>query len=429
MLREFYESERIPLNEAFGVEYPEYFFHPIAEYHALVRSCGVIDLTHWRVFSADGRDSGDVLGSMLADDVASLQSGQGCHSMMTTAEGKVLAEVLVLARKTERLVVVSQGDFGNTLAVLKRKIADDVATFDDMSAEYGILGVEGPQAKTVMNRLLGTGPLPGSVFAFVEREFEGFRVVVVRNSATGESGFHVIVPSREVLRIRNYLVQAARGSDGLPIGRLAWDIRRMENGIPWYGVDFSGENSPREVRLRPTMSDSKDRRRGKEPRAREHAKEHVTGQLVGLVAEASGPSEHVWLGVDAAIADVIDRLLNTDDVGRRLLNTELSARAAHDAEDLDLRARFPIHSPLYSLEREGKIDRRSTPEPVGFITSAVYSLALRTPLFIGYVRHEGLERNRGFLVDTPGGSVHLRVIDLPVVPGQGSRCTGADTNE
>ncbi|MBP2681252.1 MAG: Aminomethyltransferase folate-binding domain, partial [Candidatus Krumholzibacteriota bacterium] len=56
MLTEFYKSEDVPLTTAFGREYPRYLIHPFAEYRALVRSCGVIDLTHWRVLRAAGRD-------------------------------------------------------------------------------------------------------------------------------------------------------------------------------------------------------------------------------------------------------------------------------------------------------------------------------------------------------------------------------------
>lgn len=173
MLTEFYKQEKIPLEKAFGKEYPSYFLHPAAEYRALVRACGVIDLTHWRIV---------------------------------------------------RLPAESPNEIN----------VKEIATGSDVSNDYGILGVEGPKAKEVVNRLLGPGRLPRSSHGAVEREFENFAVLLVQNSATGESGYHVAVPASEVLRIRNYLVQAARGSDGLPVGLAAWKRRRMENGLPWY---------------------------------------------------------------------------------------------------------------------------------------------------------------------------------------------------
>ena len=173
MLTEFYKQERVPLEKAFGKEYPSYFLDPDAEYQALVHACGVIDLTHWRIVRAQGKD-------------------------------------------------------------LKEVIVEENAAVDGVSHDHGVLGVEGPKAKEVIHRLLGAGRLPTSPLAAVEREFEDFTILVIQNSATGEPGYHVMVPAGDVLRIRNYLVQAARGSDGLPVGLVAWKRRRTENGLPWY---------------------------------------------------------------------------------------------------------------------------------------------------------------------------------------------------
>jgi len=173
MLTEFYKEERVPLEKAFGKAYPSYFLDPDAEYQALVHSCGVIDLTHWRILRAQGKDVTEVI------------------------------------------------------------VKEDVAV-DGVSHDHGVLGVEGPKAKDVIYRLLGAGRLPKSPLAVVEREFEDFTILVIQNSATGEPGYHVRVPAGEVLRIRNYLVQAARGSDGLPVGLAVWKRRRTENGLAWY---------------------------------------------------------------------------------------------------------------------------------------------------------------------------------------------------
>ncbi len=395
MLSEFYKREQIPLTPAFGAKYPEYFIHPAAEYHALVRFCGVIDLTHWRVLRVRGGDRAGFLNALLTNDVVSLQPGHGCHSMMTTVKGKIISELFVFARKSDHLVAVSQGDFGETLAVLRSQIVREDVAFDDVSADCAILGVEGPEAKTVLHRLLGTGPLPTSVLAVLEREFEDFTVSVVQNSATGEPGFHVVVPAGEVLRIRNYLVQAARGSDGLPVGRAAWDIRRVEKGLPWYGVDFTGDEFPQESRLGDAVSYTKGRFRGQETLARLHDQGHVDRLLVGLVPEDEGSPG--------------------DGVAHRLNSTELPARAARDAELLDLRSLFAARSRLYDLGHGGEGNDPAGPRPVvGRITSAVYSFALSKPLLMGYVRREWLERDRSFFVDTPHGVTKLRVIELPV---------------
>ena len=42
MLTEFYKQEHVPLEKAFGKEYPSYFLDPDAEYNALMAAAAVI---------------------------------------------------------------------------------------------------------------------------------------------------------------------------------------------------------------------------------------------------------------------------------------------------------------------------------------------------------------------------------------------------
>ena len=405
MLSEFYKQERVPLEDAFGKEYPVYFLRPAAEYRALVRSCGVVDLTHWRILRVQGKDRASFLNAMLTNDVASLETHQGSHSTMTTVKGKIVSELFVFARAREHTVVVSQGDFEETVSVLRKHIFHEDVTVDDVSHEYGILGVEGPKAKETIHRLLGTGRLPTSPLDGVEREFENFSIVVVRNTVSGEPGYHVMVPAGEVLRIRNYLIQAARGSDGLPIGRIAWNIRRVESGLPWYGIDFSGDNFPQEARLGHTVNYTKGCFLGQETLARLEHQGHVNRVLVGLVPEEDASSE-----------DVRERLRTMLEFSAHAGDDELPKQAVHDAKILDLRDDFPPGSAVYPSNETKARGDSDEKKPGGWITSAVYSFALQKPLFMAYVRGEWLETTRSFRVDAPRGEVAVGETALPLGP-------------
>jgi folate-binding protein YgfZ len=402
MLTPFYKSEQVPLIRAFGREYPRYFIHPLAEYRALVGSCGVIDLTHWRVLRATGRDRARFLNAMVTNDVASLEPSRGCHAMMTTAKGKILSELFVFARKEDHLVLVSQGDFAETLGALRKHIVSDDVAIDDVSADYAIIAVEGPKAKGIVGLLFRPGPLPKSPFDLVEREFEKFTVALIQNSVTGETGFHVLVPSDEALRIRNYLVQAARGSDGLPVGHDAWNIRRVEKGLPWYGVDYDGDNFPQEARLGHTVSYTKGCFRGQETLARLENRGHVNRVFVGLAPEGSSGASKELAGRLAEIAGSSERLLERD----------YRIRAALDAEALDLRGVFPAGGALRHVTAAGAV----ADKPVGTITSSVFSFALGGPLCLGYVRAESAKD--GITLETPAGFAKMRQVELPLPSGR-----------
>lgn len=378
MLEERYREENTPLTRAFGIEYPERFLSPVAEYDALVKACGVIDLTHRRLVRVRGRDRASYLDGIVTNDVSSLASGQGCRALATGPDGGVLCELFVFACESEHLAVLAQGDFDETVRSLGAASAGRDEAIDDLSSERGVLAVEGPEAARVIHRLLGKGPLPARPLGVVEREFEDFRVLVTSQSATGESGFHVIAPAAEIERIREYLVQAARGSDGLPVGRAAWNARRVEAGLPWYGIDFTSESSPADCRLGDTVSAAKPRFRGREALVRTMREGRGMEALVGFAAE--------------------------DESG-----------AGIRGEDLDLSAHFPSGSPLYTVI-DAVTPRGGAPgEPVGRVTSAVYSPALRRPLFMGYLRRDAIREGRLFFdLGCAHGAVRLRAIDLPL---------------
>jgi folate-binding protein YgfZ len=401
MLTEFYRSEQTAMTRTPWGEYPRYFLHPLAEYRALVGFCGVIDLTHWGVLRVTGSDRARFLNAMVTNDVASLEPSRGCHAMMTTAKGKIVSELFVFARKEDHLALVSQGDFAETLSALQKHIvADDVAVAD-ASASFSVIGVEGPKAKDVVGRLFRPGPIPKAPLELVEREFEKFAVTVIQNSVTGETGYHVMVPASEALRIRNYLVQAARGADGLPVGHDAWNIRRVENGLPWYGIDYDNENFPQEARLGHTVSYTQGCFRGQETLARLENRGHVNRLLVGLAPD--GPSVFP--------ADLAGRLAEIAGLSDRLLERDYRIRATLDAEALDLRSVFPVGGALRQVTAAGAV----VDKPVGAITSSVFSFARRGPLCLGYVRTDAAGKD--LVAETPRGTVKMREAPLPEQTG------------
>jgi folate-binding protein YgfZ len=199
--------------------------------------------------------------------------------------------------------------------------------------------------------------------------------------------------------VRDYLVQAARGSDGLPVGYVAWNIRRVECGLPWYGIDFSGDNFPQEARLGAAVSYTKGCFRGQETLARLEHRGHVNRLLVGLVPEESALSAN-----ERARFDEIARL------GETLAGEELRPQATSDAEALEIRGFLPAGSPLY---RAGSSNETASSNALacGVTTSAVYSFALRRPLVMAYVRREALDEP--LAARTTRGEMRLREVALP----------------
>ena len=189
----------------------------------------------------------------------------------------------------------------------------------------------------------------------------------MKNTVTGDEGYHLMIPAADLERMRTYLVQAARGSDGLAVGRIAWNIRRTENGLPWYGSDFTDANFTHEARFEDIVSYSKGCFLGQETLARLKYRGHVNRLLVGLAVEDDN-----WSNAAGTLpAEFTRQINNYDEIG-------LSKGAKPVAAALDLRKTYPPASELFLAEGDSK--------PVGQITSAVFSPKLDVVIALGWRR-------------------------------------------
>lgn len=395
MLSETYRRDGVSLVDLFDVEYPAWFVNPVAEYQAIVGHAGVIDLTHWRTFRLSGRDRVSFLNAMVTNDIASLEPGDGSHALITTIKGKITAELFVFARQEDTLVLVSQGNAGEAYDILQKHIITEDVTVEDLSSQYGVIALEGPKAEDVLWRIFQTGPFPKEPLHSVEREFEDAGIFLMKNSVAGDGGYHMMIPAKEVPRLRDFLVQAARGTDGLPVGAVAWNMRRVEKGLPWFGVDFTENNLPDEARLGSAISYTKGCFRGGETLSRLHNRGQVNRVLVGLTIGDDDVPEAV-----KKLAAEFGTEVRSDD------EQSLRQQAQPIAEALDLQESFGSGLKLFPPDSPGESDKS-----IGWVTSVTFSPELQKPLILGYIRREAAEGKSEIFL---GARTRLTLVDLPL---------------
>jgi folate-binding protein YgfZ len=360
MFADTYKADGVVLKTWLGVQYPEAFTHPADEYRALTSTAALIDLCHWGVLRLTGNDGVRLLNSLTTNDAASLDTGGGCHSALTTRKGKLQAELYVLRRQEELLVLVAQGDTGVVADTIEKHIIADDVDVADVSADTAVVAVEGPKSREVLSRLFPNQPIPDAPLRFSDTDYLGTPVTIVRNSVTGESGYHLIVPAGNARRLRDHLIQSGRADDMSLIGRVAWNTRRVEAGLPWWRADVTAdENFPKECRLDGVVDYTKGCFLGQETLARMHHRGHPNWLLVGLT-----PRE------------------------------DLAGLETHGDNWADPSAALPVDAPLFA---PADLDQQA-----GRLTSPVYSPKLQKPLALGYVRPALAE---------PGTELILRIND------------------
>jgi aminomethyltransferase len=335
---------------------PDTFTDPATEYEALTHATGIIDHAVGGVLRVRGKDRVRFLNAMVTNDVAKLAPGHACAALITTTKGKVIAELLVLMRADELIVLVLQGPVARVVETLDSHIIADDVELENITGRFGVIAVEGPKCRELVWRIFPREPLPMEAFAFTANDYQGLEATVIRHSVVGDKGLLMLISSEHYERIKAYLVQGAVGLDGAEIGRAAWNARRVERGRPWFGTDVTEENFPAECGLESHVSYEKGCYLGQETIARMHYRGHPNWKLVGL----AGGDEMPAIGA--------------------------------------------------SLEPAGE----SAASPPGRVTSAVYSPALNRALCLGYVRAALAVPGAEFLVREGGRTASLTIVELPL---------------
>lgn len=390
MFTDSYETDGVVLTESFGVPYPEAFEHPMKEYRALTSRAALVDLCHWGLLRLTGADRVRLLDSLTTNDAASLAAGEVCHSALTTIKGKLVAELLVLVRDRDVTVLVAQGNPRAVHDTIDKHIIADDVRLENASDGYGVLSVEGPKSREVVWRLFPDRPIPSERFRFIDADYQGIPVTIMHGHVTGETGYQLVVPADGIRRIRNYLIQAGRAEDAALAGRTAWNMRRIEAGLPWWGEDVTAEeNLPQECRLDGLVSYSKGCFLGQETLARMHHRGHPNWLLVGLSpgGEVAGLKVPAFVSVDSAIDS------SPGSVTRALGELNAPASIATSFE-------------LYARDKPSK--------PSGRITSSAFSPKMGKPLFMGYVRPALATPGAELVLRAGGVESTLVVTPLPV---------------
>ena len=207
---------------------------PAREAAALRSDAGLVDLSWRGVLEMTGRDRVRFLHGMCTNDIKKLQTGQGCMAAIVNRQGKMVAEMIVLAAENALLLELDRSNLQPAIDHLSRfLVADDVKmTISDAA----VLGLWGPRAQG----LLGVRDLPD--FNLVMRE----GTAVVRNRTIGVEGYHLLVPAAKADEASRIL-----GHGVVPAGFAAYETLRIENGFPRWTADMDATLLPMEAGLEP----------------------------------------------------------------------------------------------------------------------------------------------------------------------------------
>ena len=324
------------------------------EYWHLLNHVTLWDVSVERQVEITGPDAAAFTNMLTPRDLTRCAVGQGKYVVITAEDGGIINDP-VLLRLGENHFWLALAD-SDVLLWARGAALKSGLRVQVGEPDVSPLQVQGPKAKEVVRTLFGDGVLNLRYYYFLETALDGIPVVVTRTGWTGEVGYEI------------YLRDGSRGDElwerimdaGKPHGIRPTgpsDIRRVEAGILNWGADMTLANNVYEVGL-------------------------------DYLVDADKSAD--YLGRAA-----LERI-RSEGVKRKLVGIEIDG------------ARIEMNSVRWSVAA-GK-------EPVGQVTSAVFSPRLKKNIGYAMVPAAHAAQGTALTVDIPGaGARRATVVPRPFV--------------
>ncbi len=222
------------------------FGDPRAQFHALLTGCGLYDLSGRAKIAVTGGDRVRWMNGMVSNNVRDLAAGHGVYAFMLNAQGRIQADLYVFQRGDSLLLDVECALRDKVLQLFDHYIIADDVEIADVSDKFAALGLAGPESRRVLERAgIAVPDLAPLEFCSAKCDCACgcLECTVVRGDDSAGTSYAIWLAPDKQKSTWDALVAAGATA----VGAAALELRRINFGIPRYGVDIRERDLPQET--------------------------------------------------------------------------------------------------------------------------------------------------------------------------------------
>jgi aminomethyltransferase len=230
-----------------GYEMPVNYPGGILDEHLYTRKrAGLFDISHMGRFVLSGKDVLRFLQHVLSNNALALDVGQSQYTFIPNETGGALDDAYLYRFYADSyLLVVNAANAEKDWAHLSREIANFDAAIVDKTKDIGMISLQGPASKEILNGLTTapflTEPLKNALNII---EIDGKEVHIAKTGYTGEAiGYELFMDAAETPGLWRTLIEGG----AKPAGLGARDTLRLEAGLPLYGHELGTDVEGKEI--------------------------------------------------------------------------------------------------------------------------------------------------------------------------------------
>ena len=225
-----------------GFDMPIQYSSIIDEHNAVRQACGVFDVSHMGEVRIKGTDAERYVNHIFTNDITDAPIGKIYYGMMCYPDGGTVDDLLVYKMGDQDFfLVINAANIDKDVEWMRQHLEGYDVDFDHQSDYYGQIAVQGPEAETVVEEVLGLGCKELTFYTVKTIDTAGETAIVSRTGYTGEDGFEIYGSHDFIRQCWDKLIESGRCK---PCGLGCRDTLRFEVGLPLYGDELSADISP-----------------------------------------------------------------------------------------------------------------------------------------------------------------------------------------
>ena len=356
-LASFWENLGGTLKKEKNWEIPALFTGFGPECEAVRKGVGLIDLSFRGKIEVTGKDRVSFLHNVFSNDIKSLGLGTGCYAALLNPQGKVLADVSVYAFANSLLLETENALQKKIIQELEKLHVNEDVKLKNVTEDWILISLQGPKAEALVGALIHGPVMVSHEFNHTNFMLLGIPATLIHRSITGEKGFHLLIPNEQGEPLVKRIVEVGKPYGLRPVGFGAYEILRIEAGIPRYGIDMD---------------------------------EKVMLPETGLEAVAASETKGCYPG-----QEVVARIKTYGGLNRKLCGLSFESRSG--------------------LPRPGERVSNGK-EEIGFVTSACHSLTLGRGVALAYLKKGYFESGQKVSICVSPQPIPAEVTSLPFYP-------------
>ena len=216
---------------------PSYQYSDISEYYAIRNSAGLLDTSPLFKYRFSGADATKLLTYAMARNINKCRVGQAQYTVWCDAKGFVVEDGVIMRLSENEYWLTAAEPNLRYFRQIARKMGLADCQIDDISADYGILALQGPKSLEILSQL--TPDLDGlGFFKIAQTTIAGKKVTISRTGFTGDLGYELWISAADGVEVWDALMAAGKGYNITPQGLHALKLARVEAGLLLLDVDF-----------------------------------------------------------------------------------------------------------------------------------------------------------------------------------------------